>query len=125
MIYIFPNIKNIITLHNEYRKKVWYRYLPILKENSFLNKRANEHAEEMSLNKKLINDSSKIDIYSINNAINVAYDYKNEYEVMEYWITYKITKDNICSKSYNYIGCGYSFDKEAKIYWCVILANIC
>lgn len=124
MIYIFPNIKKIITLHNEYRKKVWYRYLPILKENSFLNKRANEHAEEMSLNKKLINDSSKIDIYSINNAINVAYDYKNEYEVMEYWITYKITKDNIYSKSYNHIGCGYSFDKEAKLYWCVILADI-
>lgn len=116
----FPNLSNLIDLHNEARKKSWFVLDP-LENDSTLENYATMWANKMAENHKL-NHSSMKDILALGfNKVseNIAYGQKDEESVMKTWLNSSGHKKNIMDKNITHIGCGFSYSSDNVLYWCV------
>ena len=86
---------------------------------------AQNHAHWM-MNKKSLTHSKMNDIMGLgfsSVAENIAWGQSTPESVMNSWLWSPGHRANIMSFSYNSIGCGVSFDKDNKPYWCVVFAK--
>jgi|TARA_B100001094_G_scaffold68341_1_gene64618 uncharacterized protein YkwD len=116
----FPNLSDLIDLHNEARKKGWF-VLDSLENDNDLENYATMWANKMAENHKLKHSSMK-DILALGfNKVseNIAYGQKDEESVMKTWLNSSGHKRNIMDKNITHIGCGFSYSSDNVLYWCV------
>ncbi len=116
----FPNLSDLIDLHNEARKKGWF-VLDSLENDNDLENYATMWANKMAENRKLKHSSMK-DILALGfNKVseNIAYGQKDEESVMKTWLNSSGHKRNIMDKNITHIGCGFAYSSDNVLYWCV------
>lgn len=117
------SIKKLIELHNQARSKgtIFSKPRQPLTEDKQLSLYAQKWAEYMASTSKLKHSKmSSIMELGFNMAgENIAYGQKDEHIVMKTWLNSYGHKRNIMNKSFTSIGCGFAYNKEGTIYWCV------
>lgn len=126
MVYRFPSIDKLILLHNDIRKNYgWFNSPQPLIIDEYLVQYAQKWAVHLSQQKTLIhsniNNITKLGFMSA--AENIAYGQENEESVMQTWVNSRGHKKNILNPSYKHIGCGFNYDNEDNLYWCVCFAG--
>lgn len=122
MIYIFPNIQNLIELHNSMRqnKYILWPSQP-LKANDVLMNYAQHWAVHMADNNNL-EHSKMSNIISLGfNQVgeNILSGHVDENIVMNKWAKSLPHKNNIMNSQFNQIGCGFAYSSHDIPYWCV------
>lgn len=113
----------IIFLHNKARSKGTMFTGPRdpLVEDKDLSRYSQKWAEYMASTGKLKHSkmSSIIDLGFNRAGENIAYGQKDENKVMKMWLSSYGHKKNIMNKNFDSIGCGFAYNKNGTIYWCV------
>lgn len=118
MIWNLPNIKVLVDLHNEERKR---KNKPILESNAKLMRYAQDWAINMA-EKGSMYHSKMSNISTLGFSIvaeNIAYGQKTEQSVMDTWMRSYGHRNNILNGKFNSIGAGYYYSQKDIIYWCV------
>jgi uncharacterized protein YkwD len=121
MIYLIPNIKLLLELHNQARSQSWLWKRKPLAVDEALSTYASKWAQNMAKINTLTH-SSMSNILHMGFTIvgeNIAQGFKNEYDVMNYWMNSLNHKNNIMNSKYTHIGCSFSYSKQDILYWCV------
>ena len=125
MLYHLPNMQELINLHNKARQSRWFARSKELTQDDLLMKYAQGWADYMAKKNLLIHSNMK-DIMNLGFSLggqNIAHGQQNVEEVMKTWLNSVGHKRNIMNKSYDSIGCGFSYSDRDVIYWCVCFGN--
>lgn len=121
MLYVLPNMNDLIELHNKSRTGGWFKKIKPLIKNEELMLYAQKWADEMA-SKSLLVHSSMGDIMRLgfsSAAENIAYGQPDVEGVMDTWLRSIGHRRNIMNKSYDSIGCCFAYSDRDVIYWCV------
>lgn len=116
----------LIELHNKARSnKTWFKKPTLLYKNIKLTSYAQNHADWMSRKNSLTHSNIKdiIDLGFSSVAENIAWGQATAERVMDSWLWSIGHRANIMSFSYDQIGCGISWDKNNRPYWCVVFGK--
>jgi len=117
-----PNMKMLIDLHNQARSKnSWLWNISSLVMDDQLMRYSYDWAETMAEKNRMVHSSMR-DIMKLGfNKVgeNIAWGQNSEQDVMNSWLWSPGHRANIMSTSYNRIGCGASYSKYIRLYWCV------
>jgi len=122
MIHVFPNMNQLVVLHNEARSKAsWAWNISELKINEALMVYAQQWALNMADQQKMKHSNIKniMKLGFSKAGENIAYGQKTEESVMKTWLKSPGHRYNIMSTSYTDIGCGFAYSDKEIIYWCV------
>ena len=125
MLYNLPNMQELIKLHNEARQDRWFNRSQELTQDEALMTYAQQWADYMAKKILLIHSDMK-DIMSLGFSLggeNIAYGQQDVKGVMNTWLNSVGHRRNIMNKSYDSIGCGFSYSDRDVIYWCVCFGN--
>lgn len=117
-----PNMKLLADLHNEARSNSsWaWKISPLIMDDQLM-RYAYDWAETMAEKNRMVHSSMR-DIMKLGfNKVgeNIAWGQNSEQDVMNSWLWSPGHRANIMSTSYNRIGCGASYSKYSRLYWCV------
>ena len=104
----------LLKLHNVQRKD-----RPLFVLDDKLSKYAQAHAEWMAKNDKLKHSEIKAlleDFHTVGE--NIAWNQRDEAEVVEGWMNSPGHRANILNKSFTKIGFGLAHNKDNEPYWC-------
>lgn len=112
----------LVELHNDARSKyswIWNINSLSIDEKlmSYAQQRALYMAENGTMQHSNIKDIMKLGFSK--SGENIAYGQKDEASVMKTWLWSVGHRANIMSTAYSKIGCGFSYDDNNHIYWCV------
>lgn len=117
-----PNMKMLIDLHNQARSKnSWLWNISSLVMDDQLMRYSYDWAETMAEKNRMVHSSMR-DIMKLGfNKVgeNIAWGQNSEQDVMNSWLWSPGHRANIMSTAYNRIGCGASYSKYNRLYWCV------
>lgn len=125
MLYL-PNMKILVDLHNEARaNSSWLWTINPLNIDDKLMRYAYDWAEYMSDNDSMVHSHMRnIMRLGFNNVgENIAWGQKDEQSVMKTWLWSPGHRANIMSTSFTLIGCGASYSKNNRLYWCVVFGR--
>lgn len=115
------NLDLLIDLHNQARSKSWlWKLKPLIKDDKLM-EYAQKHAQWMASNNRMTHSSMR-NIMKLGFSVvgeNIAWGQKSERSVTNAWLWSPGHRLNIMGSSYTKIGCGFSKDKNDRIYWCV------
>lgn len=120
-----PNMKLLVDLHNEARSSgSWaWSISPLIMDDQLM-RYAYDWAENMAQRNRMVHSSMR-DIMKLGFkkvGENIAWGQENEKSVMNSWLWSPGHRANIMSTSYNRIGCGATYSKHDRLYWCVCFA---
>lgn len=115
-------MKLLADLHNEARSNSsWaWKISPLIMDDQLM-RYAYDWAETMAEKNRMVHSSMR-DIMKLGfNKVgeNIAWGQNSEQDVMNSWLWSPGHRANIMSTSYNRIGCGASYSKYSRLYWCV------
>ena len=118
-------MKLLIDLHNEARSGgSWaWSISPLIMDDQLM-RYAYDWAENMAERNRMVHSSMR-DIMKLGfNRVgeNIAWGQENEKSVMNSWLWSPGHRANIMSTSYNRIGCGATYSRYDRLYWCVCFA---
>lgn len=121
MLYL-PNMKLLVDLHNKARSSgSWLWSINDLSMHDDLMRYAADWAGWMAGNNRMVH-SSMSNIMKLGFSVvgeNIAWGQNNEESVMSAWLWSPGHRANIMSTRYTHIGCGASYSKYDRLYWCV------
>lgn len=117
---VFPNMSDLVSLHNDARTKGWWKLKPLQPDDKLM-KYAQDWALHMSDKERMyhsnIKNISKLG-FSVSGE-NIAYGQRNEQSVMKTWLNSPGHRANIMNSSFTHIGCGFAYSESEVLYWCV------
>ena len=112
----------LVELHNEAREQAsWMWKIPPLEADDKLTQYAQEHANWMSDNNRMVHSSMRKIMQLGFSAAgeNIAWGQKTPESVMKAWLWSPGHRRNVMSRTYTKIGCGATKDRKGRLYWCV------
>lgn len=121
-----PSMKILVDLHNEARNGAsWMWTINPLSMDDKLMRYAQDWADNMAENNRMVHSSMR-DIMKLGFSPvgeNIAWGQKDEKAVMNAWLWSPGHRANIMSTSYTLIGCGASYSKSDRLYWCTVFGR--
>jgi uncharacterized protein YkwD len=112
----------LAALHNTAREKAsWAWNLPPLQVDEKLTNYAQEHANWMAENRRMVHSSMRklMQLGFSRAGENIAWGQETPESVMKSWLWSPGHRRNIMSTGFNKIGCGARKDSRGRLYWCV------
>jgi uncharacterized protein YkwD len=121
-----PSMRILVDLHNEARNGAsWMWTINPLSMDDKLMRYAQDWADNMAERNRMVHSSMR-DIMKLGFSPvgeNIAWGQKDEKAVMNAWLWSPGHRSNIMSTSYTLIGCGASYSKNDRLYWCVVFGR--
>ena len=112
----------LAALHNTAREKAsWAWNLPPLQVDEKLTNYAQEHANWMAENRRMVHSSMRklMQLGFSRAGENIAWGQNTPESVMKSWLWSPGHRRNIMSTGFNKLGCGARKDSRGRLYWCV------
>lgn len=115
------NLNTLLELHNQERRQ---RGLNELAMDEYLNEYAQKHAEWMARKNSLTHSDVRTLMGKYHVAgENIAWNQKDESEVVDGWMHSRGHRANILSKNFGKAGFGMSRNSNGQPYWCTVFAD--
>ena len=111
----------LLELHNENRSKVSAKQLQI---DQYLCEYAKKHSEWMAKKNSMRHSNISVLVGTYRTAgENIAWNQKDEKDVMTAWMNSRPHKANILNKNFSKVGFGMTRNSKGQPYWCTVFAD--
>jgi uncharacterized protein YkwD len=115
------NLNELMQLHNDERLQ---RGLHPLEMDEYLNSYAQKHAEWMARKNSMTHSDVNALMGKYHTAgENIAWNQKDEPEVVDAWMHSRGHRANILNKNFGKAGFGMSRNSRGQPYWCTVFAD--
>lgn len=121
------DVDELATRHNTAREKAsWAWKLPPLAVDEKLTTYAQEHANWMAENRRMVHSSMRniMKLGFSRAGENIAWGQDTPASVMNSWLWSPGHRRNIMSTGFNKLGCGARKDSRGRLYWCVCFGRV-